>query len=41
MQATAQDPDTAQLMGIDTNRIIVIAFASAPPSPPSPVSATA
>ncbi len=23
---TAQDPDTAQLMGIDTNRIIVIAF---------------
>jgi branched-chain amino acid transport system permease protein len=27
MQATAQDPDTAQLMGIDTNRIIVIAFA--------------
>jgi len=27
MRATAQDPDTAQLMGIDTNRIIVIAFA--------------
>ena len=27
MQATAQDPDTSQLMGIDTNRIIVIAFA--------------
>ena len=27
MQATAQDPDTAQLMGIDTNRIIIIAFA--------------
>lgn len=27
MQATAQDPDTAQLMGIDTNKIIVIAFA--------------
>ncbi|WHM39226.1 branched-chain amino acid ABC transporter permease [Streptomyces sp. BPTC-684] len=27
MQATAQDPDTAQLMGIDTNRIIMIAFA--------------
>ncbi|MEW2619692.1 branched-chain amino acid ABC transporter permease [Streptomyces sp. NPDC048106] len=27
MQATAQDPDTARLMGIDTNRIIVIAFA--------------
>jgi branched-chain amino acid transport system permease protein len=27
MQATAQDPDTAQLMGIDTNRVIVIAFA--------------
>ena len=27
MQATAQDPDTAKLMGIDTNRIIVIAFA--------------
>jgi branched-chain amino acid transport system permease protein len=26
MRATAQDPDTAQLMGIDTNRIIVIAF---------------
>jgi branched-chain amino acid transport system permease protein len=26
MQATAQDRDTAQLMGIDTNRIIVIAF---------------
>jgi branched-chain amino acid transport system permease protein len=27
MQATAQDPDTAQLMGIDVNRIIMIAFA--------------
>lgn len=27
MQATAQDPRTSQLMGIDTNRIIVIAFA--------------
>lgn len=27
MQATAQDPDTAQLMGIDTNRIIMVAFA--------------
>ncbi|MCL2733926.1 MAG: branched-chain amino acid ABC transporter permease [Actinomycetia bacterium] len=27
MQATAQDPDTAKLMGIDTNRIIIIAFA--------------
>jgi branched-chain amino acid transport system permease protein len=27
MQATAQDPDTAQLMGIDTNRIIATAFA--------------
>ncbi|CAL9552613.1 High-affinity branched-chain amino acid transport system permease protein LivH [Streptomyces sp. enrichment culture] len=27
MQATAQDPDTAKLMGIDTDRIIVIAFA--------------
>ncbi|UNO42662.1 branched-chain amino acid ABC transporter permease [Streptomyces sp. MST-110588] len=27
MQATAQDPDTAKLMGIDTNRIIMIAFA--------------
>jgi branched-chain amino acid transport system permease protein len=27
MQATAQDPDTSKLMGIDTNRIIVIAFA--------------
>jgi branched-chain amino acid transport system permease protein len=27
MQATAQDPDTAQLMGVDTNRIIIIAFA--------------
>jgi branched-chain amino acid transport system permease protein len=26
MQATAQDPDTARLMGIDTDRIIVIAF---------------
>jgi branched-chain amino acid transport system permease protein len=27
MQATAQDPDTAQLMGIDINRIIATAFA--------------
>ena len=27
MQATAQDPDTARLMGIDVNRIIVTAFA--------------
>ena len=27
MRATSQDPDTAQLMGIDTNRIIVITFA--------------
>ncbi|MCC3773215.1 branched-chain amino acid ABC transporter permease, partial [Streptomyces sp. UNOC14_S4] len=27
MQATAQDPDTAELMGVDTNRIIVLAFA--------------
>ncbi|CAM5578251.1 MULTISPECIES: branched-chain amino acid ABC transporter permease [Streptomyces] len=27
MQATAQDPDTAKLMGINTNRIIVMAFA--------------
>ncbi|MFI8998286.1 branched-chain amino acid ABC transporter permease [Streptomyces sp. NPDC053542] len=27
MQATAQDRDTAALMGIDTNRIIVLAFA--------------
>jgi len=27
MQATAQDPDTAQLMGIDTNRVIAVAFA--------------
>ncbi|MFF3501932.1 branched-chain amino acid ABC transporter permease [Streptomyces sp. NPDC003247] len=27
MQATAQDPKTARLMGIDTDRIIVIAFA--------------
>ena len=26
MQATAQDPDTARLMGINTDRIIVIAF---------------
>jgi branched-chain amino acid transport system permease protein len=26
MRATAQDPDTAQLMGIDIDRIIVIAF---------------
>ncbi|MFB7457654.1 branched-chain amino acid ABC transporter permease [Streptomyces sp. NPDC056188] len=27
MQATAQDPDTARLMGVNTDRIIVIAFA--------------
>jgi branched-chain amino acid transport system permease protein len=27
MQATAQDPDTAKLMGINTDRIIMIAFA--------------
>ncbi|MFI1967633.1 branched-chain amino acid ABC transporter permease [Streptomyces cinnamoneus] len=27
MQATAQDPDTARLMGINTDRIIVLAFA--------------
>ena len=27
MQATAQDPDTAKLMGVDTDRIIVTAFA--------------
>ena len=27
MQATAQDPDTARLMGINTDRVIVIAFA--------------
>ncbi|MFC9290332.1 branched-chain amino acid ABC transporter permease [Streptomyces sp. NPDC057052] len=27
MQATAQDPDTAKLMGVNTDRIIVIAFA--------------
>lgn len=27
MQATSQDPDTAKLMGINTDRIIVIAFA--------------
>jgi branched-chain amino acid transport system permease protein len=26
MQATAQDPDTARLMGINTDRIIVTAF---------------
>jgi branched-chain amino acid transport system permease protein len=26
MQATAQDPDTARLMGIDTDRMIVLAF---------------
>jgi branched-chain amino acid transport system permease protein len=26
MQATAQDPDTARLMGIDTDRVIVVAF---------------
>ncbi|WP_114559832.1 branched-chain amino acid ABC transporter permease [Desertihabitans aurantiacus] len=27
MQATAQDPDTARLMGIDVDRIIMVAFA--------------
>ncbi|MFI9773445.1 branched-chain amino acid ABC transporter permease [Streptomyces sp. NPDC051956] len=27
MQATAQDPKTARLMGIDTDRVIVVAFA--------------
>lgn len=27
MQATSQDPDTAKLMGIDTDRVIVMAFA--------------
>ena len=27
MQATAQDPDTAKLMGVDVDRIIVLAFA--------------
>jgi branched-chain amino acid transport system permease protein len=27
MRATAQDPDTARLMGIDTNRVIVVTFA--------------
>lgn len=26
MQATAQDPDTARLMGVDTDRVIVVAF---------------
>jgi len=26
MRATAQDPDTAQLMGVDTDRVIVITF---------------
>jgi branched-chain amino acid transport system permease protein len=26
MRATAQDPDTAQLMGVDTNRVIVTTF---------------
>ena len=27
MRATAQDPDTARLMGIDTNQVIVVTFA--------------
>ena len=27
MRATAQDPDTARLMGIDTNKVIVVTFA--------------
>jgi len=27
MQATSQDPDTARLMGINVNRVIVVAFA--------------
>ncbi|MET9295960.1 branched-chain amino acid ABC transporter permease [Streptomyces sp. NPDC003077] len=27
MQATAQDPDTAKLMGVNTDRVIVLAFA--------------
>ncbi|MEV0120106.1 branched-chain amino acid ABC transporter permease [Streptomyces sp. NPDC050703] len=27
MQATAQDPDTAKLMGVNTDRVIVVAFA--------------
>jgi branched-chain amino acid transport system permease protein len=27
MRATSQDPDTARLMGIDTNRVIVLTFA--------------
>ncbi len=35
-EAVSQDPDTARLMGINVNRIIVIAFAVGPPSRPSP-----
>ena len=27
MQATSQDPDTARLMGINVDRIIMVAFA--------------